>query len=202
MFLIGLLFSARHFNTNLMWSAFSFINRLRTTSAGLSSPATVSYTHLLVDTCATNRKLLHIAAYHLGGLIVPSNVQQLTVGSAGVHQQVYDLVDNVLVIRAEPEQKVYLQRLRKIFFQLFTFAHPVVFIGIDRISIAYLCIISLSLIFVAGCRPVNRIGVAQIVSKCWQFGVTLIIFAAEALIALSLIHIYDRDDAEKYRRED
>ena len=42
-------------------------------------------------------------AYHLGGLIVPSNVQQLTVGSAGVHQQVYDLVDNVLVIRAEPE---------------------------------------------------------------------------------------------------
>lgn len=52
-------------------------------------------------------------AYHLGGLIVPSNVQQLTVGSAGVHQQVYDLVDNVLVIRAEPEQKVYLQRLRK-----------------------------------------------------------------------------------------
>ena len=38
MFLIGLLFSARHFNTNLMWSAFSFINRLRTTSAGLSSP--------------------------------------------------------------------------------------------------------------------------------------------------------------------
>ena len=45
-------------------------------------------------------------AYHLGGLIVPSNVQQLTVGSAGVHQQVYDLVDNVLVIRAEPEQNL------------------------------------------------------------------------------------------------
>ena len=53
------------------------------------------------------------AAYHLGGLIVPGNAQQLAVGSAGVHQQVYDLVDNVLVIRAEPEQKVYLQRLRK-----------------------------------------------------------------------------------------
>ena len=52
----------------------------------------------------------------------------------------------ILIIRAEPEQKVYLQRLRKIFFQLGAFAHPVVFIGIDRISIAYLCIISLSLI--------------------------------------------------------
>ena len=53
---------------------------------------------------------------------------------------------SILIVRAKPEQKVYLQRLRKIFFQLGAFAHPVVFIGIDRISIAYLCIISLSLI--------------------------------------------------------
>ena len=49
------------------------------------------------------------AAYHLGGLIVPGNAQQLAVGSAGVHQQIYDLIDGVLIIRAEPEQKVYLQ---------------------------------------------------------------------------------------------
>ena len=57
---------------------------------------------------------LHKAtAYHLGGLIVPGDVQQLTVGGTGVHQQIYDLVDSVLLIRAEPEQKVYLQRLRK-----------------------------------------------------------------------------------------
>ncbi len=48
------------------------------------------------------------AAYHLGGLIVPGNAQQLTVGSAGVHQQIYDLIDGVLIIRAKPEQKVYL----------------------------------------------------------------------------------------------
>ena len=86
------------------------------------------------------------AAYHLGRFIVPGNVQQLAVGGAGVHQQIHDLIDGVLIVRAEPEQKVYLQRLRKIFFQLGAFAHPVVFIGIDRISIAYLCIISLSLI--------------------------------------------------------
>ena len=86
------------------------------------------------------------AAYHLGGFIVPGNVQQLAVGGAGIHQQIHDLIDGVLIIRAKPEQKVYLQSLRKIFFQLFTFAHPVVFIGRDRISIAYLCIISLSLI--------------------------------------------------------
>ena len=39
---IGLLFSARHFSTKRIWSAFSFINRLRTTSAGLSSPAMCS----------------------------------------------------------------------------------------------------------------------------------------------------------------
>ena len=86
------------------------------------------------------------AAYHLGGLIVSGNPQHLAFGGAGINKQVYDLVDGVLIIRAEPEQKVYLQRLRKIFFQLGAFAHPVVFIGIDRISIAYLCIISLSLI--------------------------------------------------------
>ncbi len=43
---------------------------------------------------------------------------------------------SILIVRAEPEQKVYLQRLRKIFLQLFTFAHPVVFIGRDRISIS------------------------------------------------------------------
>ena len=42
---------------------------------------------------------------------------------------------SILIVRAKPEQKVYLQRLRKIFLQLFTFAHPVVFIGRDRISI-------------------------------------------------------------------
>ena len=35
---------------------------------------------------------------------------------------------SILIVRAKPEQKVYLQRLRKIFLQLFTFAHPVVFV--------------------------------------------------------------------------
>ena len=51
---------------------------------------------------------------------------------------IYDLIDGILIVRAEPEQKVYLQGLRKIFFQLGAFAHPVVFIAIDRISIAYI----------------------------------------------------------------
>ena len=48
------------------------------------------------------------AAYHLGGLIIPGDVQQLAVGGTGVHQQIYDLIDGVLIVRAEPEQKVYL----------------------------------------------------------------------------------------------
>ena len=86
------------------------------------------------------------AAYHLSGFIVSGNAQRLALGGTGVHQQIHNLIDGILIVRAKPEQKVYLQRLRKIFFQLFTFAHPVVSIGIDRISIAYLCIISLSLI--------------------------------------------------------
>ena len=53
------------------------------------------------------------AAYHLGGLIVPGNVQQLAVGGTGIHQQIHDLVDGILIIRAEPEQKVYLQNCEK-----------------------------------------------------------------------------------------
>ena len=49
MFRIGLLFSARHFSTKRIWSAFSFINRLRTTSAGLSSPAMRSVLRLVAQ---------------------------------------------------------------------------------------------------------------------------------------------------------
>ena len=52
-------------------------------------------------------------AYHLGGLIVPGDVQHLAFGGTGVHQQIYDLIDGILIVRAEPEQKVYLQRLTK-----------------------------------------------------------------------------------------
>ena len=81
------------------------------------------------------------AAYHLGGLIVPGNVQQFAVGGTGVHQQIYDLIDGILIVRAEPEQKVYLQRLRKIFFQLGAFAHPIRFFRIEWISLTHFSII-------------------------------------------------------------
>ena len=50
------------------------------------------------------------AAYHLGGLIVPGNVQQFAVGGTGVHQQIYDLIDGIFIIRVKPEKKVHLQR--------------------------------------------------------------------------------------------
>ena len=46
---IGLLFSAKHFSTKRMWSAFNFINRLHTTSAGLSSPAMCSSLRLVAQ---------------------------------------------------------------------------------------------------------------------------------------------------------
>ena len=62
---------------------------------------------------------LHKAtAYHLGGLIVPGNAQRLAVGGTGVHQQIYDLIDGILIVRAEPEQEVHLQRLIKIILML------------------------------------------------------------------------------------
>ena len=80
-------------------------------------------------------------AYHLGRLVVPGNVQQLAVGGTGVHQQVYDLIDGVLIIRAEPEQEVYLQCLTKIILKLLPDAP-----GIDRVRIVPLCFILISLI--------------------------------------------------------
>ena len=86
------------------------------------------------------------AAYHLGGLIVPGNAQHLAVGGTGIHQQIHDLVDGILIIRAEPEQKVYLQRLRKILYQLGAFAHPFRFFRIERISLTHFSIILFSLI--------------------------------------------------------
>ena len=86
------------------------------------------------------------AAYHLGRLVVPGNVQQLTVGSAGVHQQIYDLIDGILIVRAKPEQEVYLQRLRKVLFQLFALAHLLCFFRIERISLTHFSVILISLI--------------------------------------------------------
>ena len=86
------------------------------------------------------------AAYHLGRFIVPGDVQHLTVGSAGVHQQIYDLIDGILIVRAKPEQEIYLQRLRKIFFQLGAFAHSLHIFRIERISLTHFSIILFSLI--------------------------------------------------------
>ena len=60
------------------------------------------------------------AAYYLNRLIISSDPQHLAFGGTGVHKQVYDLIDGVLIVWAEPEQKVYLQYLIKIIFELFT----------------------------------------------------------------------------------
>ena len=46
------------------------------------------------------------AAHHFGGLVVPGNAQHLAIGGAGVNQQIHDLIDCVLIVRAEPEQDV------------------------------------------------------------------------------------------------
>ena len=54
--------------------------------------------------------------------------------------------ERVLIVRAKPEQKFYLQRLRKVFFQLFAFAHPLRFFRIERISLTHFSIILISLI--------------------------------------------------------
>ena len=57
------------------------------------------------------------------------------------HKQVYDLVDSILIIRAEPKQEVYLQCLIKIILKLLPDAP-----GIDRVRIVPLSFILISLI--------------------------------------------------------
>ena len=50
---------------------------------------------------------------HTSSVPGQAHAQRLAVGGAGVHQQIYDLIDGVLIIWAKPEQEVYLQRLQK-----------------------------------------------------------------------------------------
>ena len=63
-------------------------------------------------------QLFQPTAYYLGGLIISGDPQHLAFGRTGVHKQVYDLVDGFLLVRAEPEQEFYLQRLIKIILKL------------------------------------------------------------------------------------
>ena len=53
-------------------------------------------------------QLFQPTAYHLGRLVISGNPQYLALGRAGIHKQIHDLIDGVLIVRAEPEQKFYL----------------------------------------------------------------------------------------------
>ena len=86
-------------------------------------------------------QLFQPTAHHLGGLIIPGNPQHLAFCGTGVHKQVHDLIDGVLIVRAEPEQKFYLQYLIKIILKLLPDAP-----GIDGVRIVPLCFILISLI--------------------------------------------------------
>ena len=79
-----------------------------------------------------------------GRIVISGNPQHLAFGGAGINKQVYDLVDGVLIIRAEPEQQFDLQCLIKIIFKLFSLGQPVRFIREERMVL--LCFILISLI--------------------------------------------------------
>jgi len=93
------------------------------------------------ETDMVGAQLFQPAAYNLGGLVISGDPQHLAFGGTGIHKQVYDLVDGVLIVRAEPEQEVHLQYLIKIVLKLFPDAP-----GIDRVRIVPLCLILISLI--------------------------------------------------------
>ena len=71
------------------------------------------------ETDVVSVQLFQPTAYHLGRFVISGDPQHLAFGGTGVHKQVYDLVDGVLIVRAEPEQEVHLQYLIKIVLKLF-----------------------------------------------------------------------------------
>ena len=58
------------------------------------------------------------AAHDLRGLVIPCHPQHSAFRRAGIHQKIHDLMDGIFLIRAEPEQEFYLQRLIKIILKL------------------------------------------------------------------------------------
>ena len=70
------------------------------------------------ETDVVGIQLFQPTAYHLGRFVISGNPQYLAFGGTGIHKQVYDLVDGVLLVRAELEQKFYLQYLIKIILKL------------------------------------------------------------------------------------
>ena len=92
-------------------------------------------------------QLFQPTAHHFGGLIIPGNPQHLAFGRAGIHKQVHNLIDGILIIRAEPEQQFDLQCLIKIIFKLFSLGQSVRFIREERI--VPLCFILISLMIVS-----------------------------------------------------
>ena len=50
------------------------------------------------------------AAHYLGRAVIPGDPQYLSLGRTGIHQQIYDLIDGIFIIRLKPEKKVHLQR--------------------------------------------------------------------------------------------
>lgn len=86
-------------------------------------------------------QLFQPTAYHFGRFVISGDPQHLAFGGTGIHKQVYDLVDSILIIRAESKQEVYLQCLIKIILKLLPDAP-----GIDRVRIVPLSFILISLI--------------------------------------------------------
>ena len=58
------------------------------------------------------------AAHDLRRLVIPCHPQHSAFRRTGIHQKIHDLMDGVLIVRAEPEQEVYLQCLTKIILKL------------------------------------------------------------------------------------
>ena len=86
------------------------------------------------------------AAHDLRRLVIPCHPQHSAFRRTGIHQKIHDLMDGVLLIRADPEQQVHLQRLHKIRFQPCALIRFALRVGRERIRFTPLGFIPLSLI--------------------------------------------------------
>ena len=119
---------------------------------------------------------------------------------------IHDLIDGVLLIRADPEQQVHLQRLHKIRFQPCALIRFVLRVGRERIRFTPLGFILLSLISSLFCRilylgiSVSRIVLSTIAASwvCKVFDVNQIGFSQPAPFALNQSKLFQFP--EEFRR--
>lgn len=82
-------------------------------TASYSAPGQSFLTNSPAQSECGLRSAFQPTTHHFGGFVIPGDSQHLAFGGTGVHKQIHDLIDGVLIVRVKPEQQFDLQRLIK-----------------------------------------------------------------------------------------